>query len=112
MRHRSGKTVFLLRSIPGGVDQYGDPLPSTDLRLPIYGVAVAPRASDDIDSRSRAGVIVGFTLYMDYDEDIRFSDRFEIDGEVFEVEGEPGRWENPYTGSRVGQEVAVKRAEG
>jgi len=115
MRFANGVDVIVHRAVPGGVDQYGDPIPGTVTTHVLAGVALAPRTGGgfgDVDSRSRAGVVVGLTMYAAHDADIRPTDRVEIDGELWEVDGEPGRWASPFTGRLHGCQVALKRAEG
>lgn len=100
------------RNTPAGVDQYGDPTGVTPDALTVSGCAVAPRSSSEPTERGRVGVIVGLTLYAPYGSDIIHTDQIEVDGTVYDIEGEPGLWANPFTGSRPGMEVALKRAEG
>lgn len=70
--------------------------------------AIAPRSSEErTDSRAPA-VITGLTVYgpqVDLDAD----DTLLIDGETYQVEGNPGVWRSPFTGWAPGLEVAVKR---
>lgn len=105
-------TVVHIRPNPGGFDEYGDPVASTDTRTTIDGCAVAPRTTEDINDRGRAGVIVGLSLYAPYGTDVQNTDLFEIDGELFQVDGDGGDWKSPYTGWEAGVEVALKRAAG
>lgn len=70
--------------------------------------AVAPRSSEErTDSRAPA-VITGLTVYgpqIDLDAD----DTLLIDGETYQVEGNPGEWRSPFTDWAPGLEVAVKK---
>lgn len=113
MRH--GITVTVHRSVPGGTDQHGDPLPGTVETHDIEGCALAPRTDTsigEVDTRSRHGIVVGWNLFAAYDADIVNTDRIEIDGELFDVDGQIGRWRSPFTGREHGLEVALKRPEG
>lgn len=71
--------------------------------------AVAPRyATESADPRVPQ-VIVGKVVYgparaLDSD------DTLVIDGVVYQVDGLPGEWRNPFTGWAPGIEVPVKRA--
>ncbi len=113
-----GETIKRLRSVPGGYDENGDPVAGTTSSVTYDGVAVAPRvggpgtSSTEIIGRGRAGVIEGFTVYGPIDMDIAHTDQIEWRGQVYDVEGEPGRWANPYSGRQAGMEVAIRRAEG
>lgn len=121
MRFRHGITVTVHRDNPGGVDQYGDPIPGTVQTFNVQGCAVSPRSaqpgshSKEIIDYGRMGVIEGVTLYAPFGTDIRRTDRIELPAPwngVFEVEGEPGAWRNPFTGWEAGLEVALRRVEG
>jgi hypothetical protein len=104
-------TVVLIRG--GGTDRYGDPIEGEG-RIPLKGCIVAPRKHPlgETGERGRQGVIVGLSLYAPAGVVIRHTDRVEHNGVLYEVEGEPGVWENPFTGSRPGTEVALRRATG
>lgn len=115
----NGRTATIVRETPGGVDQYGDhPIPGTTVRIDVPGTAWAPRvqgagsSSSELLDRGRQGVIEGLTWYAPYGTDLRITDKLELDGVLYEVEGEPGDWANPYTGRRAGLEVSLRRAEG
>ena len=104
--------VIRVRLTPGGVDEYGDPVTSTETLATIAGCAVAPRSSSDITERGRAGVIVGLSLYAPHGTDIRHDDLFDIDGTRYESDGEEGTWESPFSGWAAGVELALRRAVG
>ena len=108
-----GETVVRLR--PGtSSDKYGDTVAGADVEKQIRGVAVAPRYSREY-ADNRSAVIVGLTLYFPAGTkaaDVLASDRFRVRGLVYEVEGEPGEWVNPYTNVSRGIEAAVKRTTG
>lgn len=111
MKRRS--VTRIRTTVDGGRDQYGDPIPLPDEEEPgevdIPGCLVAPRLDGESHDPGRAGVIIGKTLYAPQGADIRFTDRFSIDGSLYEVEGEPGAWEGSQVG---GVEVALKRWAG
>lgn len=107
-----GTTVTVLRDSPGGFDAYGDPITSTTAETNIPNCAVAPRFSTEPTERGRQGVIVGLTVYAPFGSDVLFTDRLEIAGVEYVIEGTPGSWSNPFTGSTPGMEIAVKRAVG
>ena len=81
--------------------------------------AWAPRLSDE-DDDMRETVVVGYWLFGPYDANIRSSDRVIIpkitgpDGQPAEwaVDGEPGRWQSPWSQDEVGVQLALKRATG
>lgn len=108
------RSVTRIRStVDGEYDDNGDPTPLPDgedpSTLEITGCLVAPRYSTEPTEAAQAGVIVGKTLYAPPGSDIVRTDQFEIDGQRFDVEGEPGLWDGTSAG---GLEVALKRAAG
>lgn len=110
--------IVRVRSSPGGVDQYGDPITSTESREVIPAAFVAPRMSESMafqgvgNDRSRSGVVVGLTLFVPYGFDLVHTDRVEVDGIPYSVDGEVGAWSQPQTGWRAGSTVALARAAG
>lgn len=109
-RFPGGAVVTVHR--PGGVDQFGDPDPGTPpTSHVITGCATAPRTTSETDSRGST-VFIGLTLYADHDADIGPADRVEVDGQLYEVVGEPGRWRNAHTRRKAGLEVALARVTG
>lgn len=105
-------TISRVRGTPGGVDQYGDPVAGSTASTVIAGAFVAPRESGEIDTRGRTGVIVGLWLFAPYDTDLRYTDQINVDGVLYSIEGDPGKWRNPFTGWEAGLQVALKRASG
>lgn len=105
-------SIVRVRSVPGGVDEYGDPIPGTENRTTLDGAFVAPRETTEIVNRGRAGVIVGLTLFAPYDADLTYSDQVEVDGTLYDIEGEPGRWRNPFTNWEAGIQAALVRSAG
>lgn len=104
--------IVRVRGNPGGVDKYGDPVAGTEDRTTLTGAFTAPRESSEITNRGRAGVIVGLTLFAPYDTDLAFTDQIEVDGTLYDIEGEPGRWRNPFSGREAGLQVALVRSSG
>jgi len=111
MRHPHGQTVTIVPG-PPGTDAYGDPLPITRIGGDITGCAVAPRYSSEPTERGRQGVIVGLTIYPPAGSDILFTDQVRVRGVLYDIDGDPAEWENPFTGDTPGMEVALKRAVG
>lgn len=104
-------TVTVIRSL--GHDEDDNPIEGEPNTHDLAGCIVAPRTTADISSRGRQGVVVGLTLYVpDPDADIVHTDQVQIGDDVFEVDGEVGRWENPFSGARPGLEVALRRGAG
>lgn len=112
MRHPTGVTVTLVdRQVVR--DRYGNET-VTETRTDIPDCAVAPRAAAGGEQveQGRTGVIVGLTAYLPYGTDVDAADAIEINGRTYQVDGMPGSWSNPFTGTQAGVEVALRRAEG
>lgn len=105
-------TIVRVRTAAGTADRYGDTLAGTVTRTTIDNAAVSPRTSEDIDGRGRAGVIVGLNLYAPHGTDLVFTDQVEVDGVLYDIEGEPGSWKSPLSSWEAGVEVALRRAAG
>jgi hypothetical protein len=107
-----GETVTILRAGAPTTDRYGNEVPGADVRIDVQGCAVAPRQEGDVSDGGRQGVIVGTTVYFPPGTDVRSTDRLEVRGEVHTIEGDPGRWVSPFSGSEWGVECATRRVEG
>jgi hypothetical protein len=108
--------VTVLR--PAARDSHGDPV-GEPAQHQVRDVVVAPRAA----SRSGSGsgedtsdgetVIVGLAIYAPFDADIKATDQVRIDepawAGTYDVVGEPGRWQSPPSGRKIGLEVALTR---
>lgn len=101
-------TVTVLRT--GGRDAHGDPLPGSEHE--VENCVPAPRQGSESDDRGET-VIVGLTLYAPFDADILATDQIVIADPAwagtYDVVGEPGRWQSPYSGRSPGMEVALTR---
>lgn len=103
--------MTIIRVRKGGFDEYADRMAGVS-RESLDDAFTAPRVSNDISDRGRAGVIVGLSLFAPYGTDLVHTDQIEVDGVLYEVDGDPGQWHNPFTGTDAGCEVALKRAAG
>lgn len=80
-------------------------------RLTIKGCAIAPLVEDEQLDRGREGVVHAWTLYAPW-SDITAWDRIDTPQGVFNVDGDPGLWQSPYTGAKPGMTVRLVRVEG
>ena len=77
----------------------------------ITGCAVSPRSSSDITAPARQGTLIGLTVHAPATADIERTDQIVYLGDVYEIDGDVGRWVSPY--SKIdGLEFALRRAEG
>lgn len=107
------ETVIRLRAGEGTTeDPYGNPVPGADVEVEIPTLGIAPRVSSEFNEPGRNAVIVGLSVYFPRGTDVKASDGFRVRGEVYEVDGEPGDWRNPFTGVARGIEVALSKVTG
>ncbi|MEV4670975.1 hypothetical protein AB0K34_04910 [Actinomadura sp. NPDC049382] len=111
MNFPHGETVVRIRVTPGGRDPYGDPIGDVETRTDVTGCAVAPRQAGEQIGQGRIAATSGVTIYVPPDTDVLPSDRFEVRGAVWEVDGEPAVWRSPFTGWEPGREVQLTRVE-
>lgn len=95
---------------------HGDPIPTTGDPVEIPGAIVAPRVEPSVEGVTgpgRQGVVVGLTLYVPPDSPHpRRTDHVDVDGELYDVDGEPGVWRSPHMNEVRGIEIALRRAAG
>ena len=105
-----GETAVILRAplVDAG---YGNQERDWDNATPTEspGWAFAPRPGDETTTSDSPSVIVGLTGYGPPGADVLPTDRLEVRGDVYEVEGEVGEWRSPFTGWEPGVEVALRR---
>lgn len=112
-----GRTVTRVRTAVGPVDVRGIPTKGTITRLDIPGCAVAPLGSDrrtaeETSERGRHGTTTGLSLFDPSGTDLTRDDQIEIDGVLYDIDGDPSVWERPHSGRPARTEVALRRAEG
>lgn len=103
-------TATVIRA--GGRDRFGDPLPASEHT--VDGCTFFPRRAGEQtreDNHGASTVIVGAVLFAPVDADIVATDRIRLDGVVYDVEGEPGKWDDA-RGDLSVLEVALRRVTG
>lgn len=110
----NGETVTRLRGTTVSDGYNGTVIDwTTPTETTIEGVALAPRVGEEVHGAGRAGVIVGLTIYCEPGVDITWQDRIRLaNGDIYEFEGQPGDWVNPWTGYRHGVTGALRRVDG
>lgn len=106
-----GSNATIVRLRGRSLDNLGEPT-GTDTRTTLADCFVAPRSSTTIDDQGRGGAVVGLSLSGPYGTDLLHTDRVEVDGTVYDIEGEPGQWKHPTTTWEAGFEVALQRSQG
>lgn len=106
-----GETVTIIRPGPPTEDEYGNSVPGTPVETSVPGCAVAPRSSSE-DLQARDQVIIGLTVWMPSGTDVRATDKMRVRSVLYEVDGEPGSYASPFTGTGGPVQVALTRIEG
>lgn len=82
------ETITVIREAK--VDRLSDAAAGAPAEHPVEGCAVLPRSSNE---EGKGWVIVeGRMVIAPYDADIEADDQVRVDGEVFDVDGVPGRY--------------------
>lgn len=109
----NGETVVVVHPTTGATDDYGNPIDdwANATRITVENCGLAPRTEPESGSPDAPAAIIGFTLYAPPGTSIATIDRIEARGVTWEVDGIPGEWRNPFTGTDFGLEVALRRSE-
>jgi len=111
-RHRRGVTATLMKYVSGVEDAYGNASAAWTEWALLKGCAFDPGSSSEPRLAGQERVIVEPTLYAAYDAPIEAHDRLIVGDQTFEVEGVARRWENPFSGRRMGCVVALRLVTG
>ena len=108
-----GETIQVL-SASTTTDRYSNTVENwaTPSEVEVDGVGVEPRPSSEDHRDARNAVTSGFTLYVPAGTAVTAKNRIRVRGDVYEVDGEPAEWRNPFTGWQPGLVVQTKRMEG
>lgn len=91
-------------------DRYGDRTETAHFE--VAGCGFAPRLSTENTGRAEE-VTADAELYAPHSADLRVTDVIELaDSTRWEVQGEPQRWQNPFTGWQPGVVATLRRATG
>jgi hypothetical protein len=107
----AGETATVLRAGTPTRDPYGNDVPGDDVATDYKGCAVWPRVSSE-DVQARDQVIDGLYVLFPSDADVLATDRVQVRGQVYLVDGEPGIYRSPLTGTHLGPQVALTRVSG
>lgn len=111
MNFPGGSTVVLLKRQKTGTDGYGNDVYETvPVGEPLKG-AFAPGGSAEYTS-GMAQVVTQPTLYLAEVLDVTAIDALSIDGVVFEADGDPLVWRNPFTGWTGGTQIPLRKVTG
>jgi len=98
-----GDTVTILRPGPPTQDEYGNDVPGEATEIPVAGCGLAPRdgnsTSGNENVQGRDQVVVGLSLFAPAGTDLRATDQVRVAGVLYQVDGQPGAFRSPFTGS-------------
>ena len=72
----------------------------------------AGTGSQEDTGGGREGVVDAWDLFCPAGADLAATDRVEVRGDVYEVDGQPAVWTSPYGSGRGGMQVTLRRVEG
>lgn len=107
----AGETATVLRAGPTTRDPYGNDVPGPDTATDYEGCAVWPRISSE-DVQARDQVIEGLYVLFPTGADVLSTDRVRVFGTVYLVDGDPGLYRSPLTGTTLGPQVALTKVTG
>jgi hypothetical protein len=79
--------------------------------ITIPGCAMAPVVEDEIHTAGRSAAVAAWTVYAPW-ADVEADDRVDTPHGLYEVDGDPGRWESLYTGRKPGMTFRLRRVGG
>jgi hypothetical protein len=106
-----GETVTFIRAGEPTQDDYGNDVPGAPVETDVPGCAVWPRASSE-DVQGRLQVTEGLNVVAPYGTDVQPHDRARVRGVLYDVDGDPGEWSSPLTGTRAGVQIELTRVTG
>lgn len=87
-------TVVRVRATTGGLDAFKQPITTGSTEVDIPGGILAPGGSTETVEAGRQTVETVATLYFRNTwPDIVESDQLRVDGELYNVDGEPQKWQ-------------------
>lgn len=107
----AGETATVLRPGPPTQDPYGNDVPGPDTETDYGGCAIWPRVSSE-DVQARDQIIDGLYVLFPPGADVLATDRVRARGQVYLVDGEPGLYRSPLTGTALGPQVSLTRITG
>jgi hypothetical protein len=110
-----GETVVRIRAgASPGLDRYRNPLPGVDTETPFDRAGFDPGGSrEPVEVGRTATVTTPKVYFLGYAPDIVSTDRLRVRGLVYQVQGRPAEWRDPYAGNAVrGVVVELELAEG
>jgi hypothetical protein len=107
----AGETATVLRPGPPEQDPYGNDIPGEDVPTDYEGCAVWPRVSSE-DVQARDQVIDGLYVLFPLGAIVLATDRVRVRDQDYLVDGEPGVYRSPLTGTALGPQVALTRITG
>lgn len=79
---------------------------------PIEGVGIGPSSTSMLSTDGRTGALESVSLYCEVDVRVHRFPRFRQGATVYERDGLPAEFINPFTGWEAGTEIPLKRVVG
>lgn len=110
MNFPHGKTVTLVTRSVTGQDAFGNDV-YTESSSDVAQVPVWPRGATEL-VQGQDTTITGLSALLPEWTNVAAIDAVIVDGNRYEVDGEPGRFESPFTGLNPGVLVNLSRVAG
>ncbi len=107
-----GESAVFEARVSGSEDSHGNPVASWGSPVTVDGCAFAPQGSVESFEPGRNAVVTSPTLYCPPGTSVSSRDRVTVRGLLYEVDGDPAVWRNPYTGWDPGVAVVLERVSG
>lgn len=115
MRYPHGETVVLHSRQVVGEDDYGNDV-YAEVDTTVVGVAVWPRIAAVAAGielvQAQQQVVSGLWMMLPAEHDPSAVDEITVYGRRYEIEGEPGRYRSPISGTDAGSQLALRRVTG
>lgn len=111
MRHPHGETVGI-RSYTGSLpDSHGNSIDTWAAAVDYPGCAIAPASSTESPADQSDATTTVLTVYGPPELTAKPRDLAVYRGLEWTIDGEPERWQNPFTGDNPGCVLTIRRSE-
>lgn len=107
-----GESVIFEAVVTGSEDAHGNPVETWGAPVTVEGCAFAPAGSIESVEPGRNPVVTSPTVFAPAGTAVSARDRVTVRGLLYQVDGDPAVWHNPYTGSDPGVAITLERVGG
>ena len=111
-RHPGGVTAVVERYEAGADDAHGNAAGSWVEVAILHGCAFDPGSSSEPRIPGQDRVVVEPALYAAFDAPVVALDHVRVEDVLYEVEGLPRAWRNPFSGRAAGCVISLRKVDG